>query len=262
MPATPVGQIPYPQGTDPPVIPSDMKALASGTDGWVSSLDAALQTRLGAVTSRLSAVSTRLTAVKAATTVANTNMDSGDTAIASGQTAVNNVLSRLATQDTTAAALQTRYTNDNNELDQFRNFTPLGSSGALSFINSVSNDSSGNQFWLGAFNFSVNAPAPSWRVTFSIAAQITSNDQTGRAEFRICPAAAPTAVWASFVTRSFLGRQGNSNLVPISMSATVNAGNLRNVPVQIAVGVQGTPGYPISAFIQGATIQYLQSGGY
>lgn len=261
MPATPVGQIPYPQGTDPPVIPTDMKNLAAGTDGWVSSMDAALQARLGAVSSRLSSVASRLAVVNTATTTAGTNMTSGDTAIAANQAAVNAVVTRLGTQDTSAAAVQTRYTTDNNELNTFRNFTPLGSSGALAFSNSVQNDASGATFWLGSFNFNVNAPAPVWRVTFSIAAAITMSDLNGRMEFRIC-AGTPTATWGNFVTQSLYARQNNANYVPVSMSATINAGSLRNQPVQIALGVTGFRGYRISAYIQDATLQYLQSGGY
>lgn len=261
MPATPVGQIPYPQGTDPPVIPTDMQNLAAGTDGWVSSLDMALQGRLSVVSSRLSAVASRLATVNTATATAGTNMTAGDTAIAAEQGSVNAVLTRLNTQDTTAAALQTRYTTDNAELDHFRNFTPGGASGALSFNSNVLNDSSGSVFWLGGFNLNVNAPAPSWRVMFNIAAQISMSDLNGRMEFRIC-AGSPAAAWGNYATQSYLARQGNSNIVPVSLSATISAGNLRNVPAQFSLGVQGLPGYRISAYIQQATIQYLQSGGY
>jgi hypothetical protein len=261
MPTTPVGQLPYPQGTDPPVIPTDMQALAAGFDGWVSAQDAALQGRLAAVSSRLSAVSTRLATVNSAVTVANTGMTAGDTAIASAQSAQNAVLTRLTTQDTAASTLQARYNNDNAELSQFRNFTPLGSTGALSSSTNVSNDASGAVFWLGSFNFTVNAPAPVWRVTFCGNAQIASSDTAGRVELRVC-AGSPSVAWASFTAQAFLARQNNSGYVPFSVSTTVAAGVLRNVPVQIALGAQGTAGYRISATVQNATLQYLQSGGF
>jgi hypothetical protein len=262
MPTTPVGQIQYPQGTDKPQIPADMKTLASGTDGWVSSMDMALQGRLAAVSSRLGAVATRLAVVNTASGTANTNMTSGDTAIATEQNAVGSVLARLAMQDTAAAALQTRYTTDNNELNNFRNFTPSGALGAAAaFSNNVINDSSGSIFTIGGFNLTVNAPAPSWRVSFVIPASIAMSDTNGLLELRICTGS-PTASWNNTSQGTFLARQGNSNTVPVLMSAPVSGGTMRNVPFQIAVLIRGKAGYRVSANVQDATLQYLQSGGF
>lgn len=126
MPVTPVAGIPYPLGTAPPVIPTDMSALATQTDSWVSGLDTALSSRLSAVSSRVTAVSARVANSATNLATSNTTMSTADTAIATANSALSAVETRLSSQDATAASLQSRYTADTTAITQLQWDTPRG----------------------------------------------------------------------------------------------------------------------------------------
>lgn len=259
MPLTPVGQIPYPQGSDKPLIPADMKALADRTDGWVSGMDSALDGRITAVGSRLDAAGVRLGNTATNLNSANALMTSAVGVFAVEDPALTAVESRLATQDTTASTLQGRYTTDYNNLNNFANRTPMGLAKIINASSTVTTGSSVTQ-WFGISYFNLGAATSgTFRVSFSASVK-ANNVNTGSVELRVCSGvgASGTPSWSQFHTQTFFRQvydQGFQSFMMCTM-ATVNVGSPGG-SIILALGATGDGTMNYSVKINSGSIQYM-----
>lgn len=262
MPTTPVGQLPYPQGTDPPTIATDMKSLATQADGWVSALDAALSTRIGAVGTRLDAVTTRLTTTSTNLSASNASLTAGDTAITGAQNALTAVETRLNSQDTAASTLQTRYTTDNNNLLALSRNTPLGVTKIFP-KGPVVSSSSGLNGWLATAGYMVSsASRPLFRVSFTGAINIYSANNSPLFELRLCYGIGGTVPsWNSYAVQTFYAAPAYSGWQTFSLSAIYGPGSVTNNTVALGIGYwldSGSMTFDIQ--IQSGSIQYMTTG--
>lgn len=252
MPVTPVGQIPSPQGTDPPVIPSDMKNLATRADAWITSLDTAFQNRIGAVVGRLNSVHTRVTTTSSNVAALTTTMSSGDTAITAAQNSLTSVETRLNTQDTTAAALQTRYTSDLTELGTLESKTPKGVKALFTNTNAWSL-SSVVAAWITQQTFNCDGPGAIYRVAFSTTFW---DGDSGLDEIRISWGQGNSASWWNLIVRQLIG--GVSYQLPMPMSLVGYATGMPAGVVTVGVATAGFSQAP-SGLGQSFSIQQMTS---
>lgn len=252
MPTTPVGQIPYPQGADKPVISSDMKSLATVADTWTSSLDTAFQNRIGTITSRLNAVHTRVTGTNSNLATLSATMNAGDAAITSEQNSLTAVEARLAAQDTSAGALQTRYTNDLTELTHLETKTPKGVK-ALSTTGSSWSIGTIVASWITQRTINCDGPGAIYRVCFSTSFW---DSDSGLNEIRISWGQGNSANWWNLVNKQLIG--GVSYTMPMPMSVIGYATGMPAGTVTIGIA---TAGYnqPPSGLGQVLSIQQMTS---
>lgn len=261
MPVTPVGQIPYPQGTDKPFIPADMAALAGRADAWVSGLDSALDGRVTAVGSRLDAVGVRLNSTSANLSAANTSMSSGDTALTAASAALTTVENRLTAQDATAATLQSRYATDSTNLNNFANHTPLGVT-KIAARSSPITDGSSSVNWLSTSYFNIGLAAnPTFRVSFTVNL-IANTYNTGWVEFRVCAGVGTSGnpSWGSYFSQNSYTQSTDLNPQSFTVATIVSVGLVSTSGVIISLGCAGSGTLNYTASIDSGSIQYMTTG--
>src|ERR1044071_4477694 len=260
MPVTPVGQIPYPLGTDKPLIPADMKNLATVADNWISSLDSALQTRLGTVSTRLTTLAGNLAATTNDLAAANAPMTQGDSAIAAEQNSLTAIENRLTAQDATAATLQNRYNSDVSSITSFANKTPIGLVGSA-FQYSFTNNGNPNPILVTSVSYNIIGVAnPVFYAAYSI--NLNGGLSQGSIDLRICTGTGTSPQWGNYEVNAIYSGTDHFGTTSFTLASMFNVDTVTNNSVSIGLMFQTNSGSPLTVTVASGHVRYMQQSGY